>query len=206
MAEDVIPTRSELIELKKRITLAEKGHQILERKRDGLVFEFRTMLEEAKRLRDELVSAFRGARESFQLALAAEGDMPLRSLAIAMCKDPAFTLDAQSIMGVVIPKVNITRKFTLTDLEERKYGIIGVNPLINDVVDGYERLLGHIVKTAEVETGLRRLIEEIEKTNRRVNALHYKVIPELRNSARYIQSHLEELERENIFRLKRIKN
>ena len=74
---------------------------------------------------------------------------------------------------------------------------------------GDSRLLGpsveDIVVAAEVETTLRKLLVEIEKTKRRVNALEFKVIPDLQEAAAFIALRLEEVERENIFRLKTLK-
>ena len=77
---------------------------------------------------------------------------------------------------------------------------------IDDAADAYSDLIGNIVKAAEMEATLKRLLVEIEATKRRVNALEFKVIPEMKEAQSFIQLRLEEMEREETFRLKRFKN
>ncbi|MCZ7394817.1 MAG: V-type ATP synthase subunit D, partial [Candidatus Methanoperedens sp.] len=85
------------------------------------------------------------------------------------------------------------------------YGIIGTSSRIDEAVDTYEILVEKIILAAEIETTMKKLLEDIEKTKRRVNALEFKVIPELSEAKDFIVLRLEEMERENTFRLKRIK-
>jgi len=90
-------------------------------------------------------------------------------------------------------------------LDERNYGIIGSSSYVDTVVDDYQELLEKIVLSAEMETAMKRLLLEIEKTRRRVSALEYIVIPRMEGQAKFIRARLEELERENLFKLKLIK-
>ncbi len=76
---------------------------------------------------------------------------------------------------------------------------------IDEATSAFEDLVETIIKAAEIETTMKKLLDEIEKTKRRVNALEFKVIPELQQAEAFIRLRLEEMERENIFRLKRIK-
>ena len=105
-------------------------------------------------------------------------------------------------MGVSVPESEIVQG---TVLDERNYGIIGSSSYIDNVVDDYQELLEKIVLSAEMETAMKRLLLEIEKTRRRVSALEYIVIPRMEGQAEFIRSRLEELERENLFKLKLIK-
>ena len=203
MALDVKPTRSELIQLKKRIQLSERGYKLLKMKRDGLILEFFKILNEARNVRTELDAAFLRAEEKINLASAVNGLVVVRSVAFTAKESPEISLSGKNIMGVVVPKISSTGvKKTLL---ERGYGIIGTNAHIDETADAYEDLVEKIITAAELETTMKRLLDEIEKTKRRVNALEFKVIPELVAAMKFIRFALEEMERENTFRLKRVK-
>lgn len=202
--QDVKPTRSELINLKKKIKLSESGHKLLKMKRDGLILEFFKILNEARNVRTELDAAFAKSTEKINLASAVNGMVAVRSTAFTAKESPEIQLSGHNIMGVVVPKISSTgvRK----SLYERGgYGIIGTNSYIDETADAYEDLVEKIITAAELETTMKRLLDEIEKTKRRVNALEFKVIPELIDTMKYIRFMLEEMERENTFRLKRVK-
>ncbi len=200
---DVQPTRMELIKLRRRITMAKKGHALLKMKRDGLIMEFRTILEDAKRVIDEMVQRYREAQEKLALAMAADGVVAVKSIALSVDKEPSFTLKRKNIMGVVVPVIK--REIVRKSVAERNYGIIGTTARIDEAVEAYEALIDAILEVAEIETTLKRLIDEIERTKRRVNALEFRVIPSMEDAARYITFKLEEMDRENIIRLKKIK-
>ena len=91
-------------------------------------------------------------------------------------------------------------------VEDRGLGMGGGSPYIDEAADAYSLLVEKVVKAAEMEATLKRLLEEIEATKRRVNALEFKVIPEMKEAQTFIQLRLEEMEREETFRLKRFKN
>ena len=203
MALDVKPTRSELIQLKNRIKLSERGHKLLKMKRDGLILEFFKILNEARNVRTELDAAYERSREKINLASAVNGVVEVRSTAFTAKESPEISLSGKNIMGVVVPKISSTgvRK----PMYERGYGIIGTNSYIDEAADSYEDLVEKIITAAELETTMKRLLDEIEKTKRRVNALEFKVIPELTAAMKFIRFALEEMERENTFRLKRVK-
>jgi V/A-type H+-transporting ATPase subunit D len=203
MAQDVKPTRSELIQLKKKIKLSQSGHKLLKMKRDGLILEFFKILKEARNVRTELDSAFSKAVGKINLASAVDGMVTVRSTAFTAKESPEILLSGHNIMGVRVPKISSTA--VRKSLTERGYGIIGTDTYIDETADAYEDLVEKIIKAAELETTMKRLLNEIEKTKRRVNALEFKVIPEQIATMKYIRFVLEEMERENTFRLKRIK-
>src|SRR2546426_821320 len=90
-------------------------------------------------------------------------------------------------------------------VDKRGYGIVGTSPRIDEAAEAYEDLVENVITAAEIETTMRRLIEEIEKVKRRVNALEFRVIPELKATEAFIRQRLEEMERDNFMRLKRFK-
>lgn len=202
--QDVKPTRSELIELKRKIKLSQGGHKLLKMKRDGLILEFFKILNEAKNVRTELDAAYEEAVKRISIATAVNGVVNVRSTALTATEStPEIELDSTNIMGVVVPKITSTS--VRKPLFERSYGLIGTNAYIDESADAYEILVEKIIAAAELETTMKRLLDDIEKTKRRVNALEFKVIPNLVDTQRFIQLRLEEMERENTFRLKRIK-
>ena len=204
MALDIKPTRSELIKLKGRIKQTKNGYKLLKMKRDGLFHEFRTLLSEMIEAKRDLTDAYRLAKTRIDLANAIEGGLAVRAAAIANSAHPEVEVERRNIMGVVVPSVSGTNlKATFA---ERGIGFIGSSPYIDEASDSFSELIEKIVTASEMEATLKRLLAEIEATKRRVNALEFKVIPELEEAKVFIQLRLEEMEREETFRLKRFKN
>jgi len=201
--DTVKPTRSELLELKKRIKLSEKGYKLLRMKRDTLIMEFFKVLERARNIRTQLLAQYRLADRKISLAMSAEGVIRVKSAAFALRDKPDIRLQSRNVMGVVVPLIE--SKGIRKQVNERGYGIIGTSARIDEAARAYEELVETVIVAAEVETTIRKLLDEIDRTRRRVNALEFKVIPELKEAAAMIAFRLEELERENIFRLKRFK-
>lgn len=202
MAQDVKPTRSELLRIKKQIKLAKSGYSLLKKKRDGLILEFFEILKTARTLRQELVEEYRIALEKINIARTLEGDLKVKSIAMAIKDIPDVKLATKNIMGVKVPKIesaDIKKVFA-----ERGYGIYS-SSAIDETATAYEKVVEKIILAAEVETSMRKLLNEIEKTKRRVNGLEFVVIPNLDRQKSFISLRLEEMERENTFRMKRIK-
>jgi len=204
MAEDVKPTRKELMQIEDRIELSERGHDTLEQKRDGLIMEFMDILDEAQDVRADLEDRYDEAQRAINMARAMEGDVAVRGAAAALKEHPEITTESKSVMGVFIPQIDSTK--VSKNLDERGYGVLGTSARIDEAAGAYEDLLEQIILAAEVETAMKKMIEEIETTNRRVNALEFKLLPELRDNQEYIEQKLEEQEREEIFRMKKVKD
>ncbi|MAI05082.1 MAG: V-type ATP synthase subunit D [Euryarchaeota archaeon] len=204
MALDITPTRSELINLKRRIKQTKNGYKLLKMKRDGLFHEFRNLLSDMIKAKRELTESYVLAKSRIDLANSIEGGLKVRSAAIANSASPEVEVERRNIMGVVVPSVsgtNLKQAFG-----ERSIGFTGSSPYIDEAADSFGNLIERMVKAAEMEATLKRLLAEIEATKRRVNALEFKVIPELEEARVFIQLRLEEMEREETFRLKRFKN
>ena len=200
---DVKPTRSELIVTRRRIKLSISGHKLLKMKRDGLIIEFFELLPKVKDMRSQLVKLYTVADKKLAVAMVADGKSALRSAANCVRTPPQVELSENNIMGVVVPKIKVST--IQKSVEERGYGLIGTSVRIDESVHAFEKLAEKVLEAAELETTMKKLLDEIESTKRRVNALEFKVIPQLEEVAAYITLRLEELERENVFRLKRIK-
>ncbi len=201
--KDVKPTRSELINIKKKIKLSQNGYKILKMKRDGLIMEFFKVLEEAKDSRGALLEKYARAQEMMAIANTIEGSIGVKAAAFSVRENPDITLKSKNIMGVVVPEIASTQ--VRKGIAERGYGVIGTTPVIDDTAKAFEDLVEAIIKSAEIETTMKRLLDEIESTKRRVNALEFKVIPQLILTRDFIKMRLDEMEREELFRLKKIK-
>lgn len=202
MAIDVKPTRSELMKLKNKIKLAKSGYNLLKKKRDGLILDFFEILKKVKTLRSDIVEEYKIALQKMNMARILESDLKIKSIAMAISQVPEVELKTKNIMGVVVPKIEsaaIQKNFM-----ERGYGMFNT-AAIDEAAESYEKVVEKVVTAAEVETSMRKVLQEIEKTKRRVNALDYVIIPEMEKVQDFIRLRLEEIERENIFRLKRIK-
>ncbi len=202
-AQNVTPTRSELINVKRRIQLSKSGYNLLKKKRDGLMFEIFEIIDRVKTLRNELVAEYKKAQEAINFASAVEGGLTVRSIANTVSQSPTVTLREHNIMGVRVPKIESDQ--VRRGLTERGYGLVGTSPAIDEAVTAYEALVEKIIAAAELETSIKRLLDEVEKTKRRVNALEFKVLPDLEEVKKFIAFRLEEMERESLFTMKRIK-
>jgi len=200
---DIKPTRSELISIKRRIKLSERGYNILKMKRDGLILEFFKVLQQAKDTRGVVTERYTRAMEMIALAETVEGAFGVKAAAFSVADVPEISLKSKNIMGVVVPEIEASsvRKSVL----DRGYGVLGTSAVIDEAAEAFEELLEAIIEAAEIETTMKRLLDEIESTKRRVNALEFKVIPELSEARNFIKMRLDEMEREELFRLKKIK-
>ena len=197
------PTRSQLLLVRKTKRTAERGHRLLKLKRDALIVEFFRVLDRAKKMRSNLVEKYAVAEQRIAIARAVEGAIGVRSAAFALLENPTLDLKTRNVMGIVVPRIEA--RAVRKSIEQRGYGIIQTSARIDEAAEAYEDLVENIIVAAEIETTMRRLIEEIEKVKRRVNALEYRVIPELTSTEAWIRQRLDEMERDNFMRLKRFK-
>ena len=203
MAKDVKPTRKNLMAIEDRIDLSERGHDTLEQKRDGLIMEFMDILDQAQDVRSDVSENYETAQRKIDIARAMEGDVAVRGAAAALKEHPEITTQSKNIMGVVVPQIESSK--VKKSLDERGYGLLGSSARIDEAADAYENLLETIILAAEVETAMKKMLTEIETTKRRVNALEFTLLPTLYENQEYIEQKLEEQEREEIFRMKKIK-
>ena len=202
MAETVSPNRSELLRLKQRISMAERGHSLLKKKRDGLVMDFFNLLENAKDLRSEMIQTYREANKSLRKTRILSYDVELKLYAKTTKGRNLVDFQSKNIMGLSVPQIKSS--FAKRDLIERKRTpYAGYST--DETIQHYENLVKQIIIVAEIETAMIRLLREIEKTKRRVNGLEYKIIPDLKNAQNYVKLALDEQDRDTTIRLKKIK-
>ena len=200
---NIKPTRMELLKLKKRVKLADKGYELLREKRDALISELMGVIREYKDAREKVEENLKIAFYNLLMAEVLMGSSDLEQISGITTRDIALEFATKNIMGVSIPIMKIAD--VVRKINERGYGLLSTTAKLDDAARSFEESLLSIVKLAEAEESLRRIALEVEKTKRRVNALEYIVIPRLRATVKHIEMRMEEIERENFLRLKKIK-
>jgi len=205
MAEllNVKPTRMELLNLKRRISLAKKGHKLLKDKQDALVMEFFTIYDEALQLREELGRKMADAFRALQSAEIDVGTLRLKEIGLSVKPNREVEIKTRNVMGVPVPLIDADS--FRRSVNERGYSFVSSSAKVDLAAEKFEEVLDLAVRLAEVEETLKRLAREIEVTKRRVNALEYIIIPRMEATVKFIKGRLDEMERENFFRLKRVK-
>ncbi len=202
--EEVRPTRAELLERRSQIALAQQGMDLLKQKRDALLIEFMSVMDETLRLSESLQKNVADAQYSLAVAKAVDGNVALRSAGLATQGQVTIEMSGAKIMGVAVPVVTKGESPIRTPFT-RGYAVTGISSRVDETAEKYEKILDVIIEYADIETRLKRLGEEINKTNRRVNALEQVTVPGLREQVSYISQTLDERAREDLFRLKKVK-
>ncbi len=204
MIEGVSPTRMELLRLRRREQLAVKGHDLLREKRDALIAEFLDVVGEVRDARMVAEEKLKEAFEYLIIAQAGLGVEEVRELSLMTAREIPMDFSMRSIMGVNVPIIELPEDLS-REVTERGYGLMDSSSAVDSCAKRFEEALSKLIKLAELEEAVRNLAGEVEKTKRRVNALEYVMIPRLKTTRKYIQMRLEEMERENFTRLKKIK-
>jgi len=201
--QNVKPTRMELLKLRKRVKLADKGHRLLKEKRDALISEFMIVIKEYKEARKRVEDNLKVAFYNLLMAEVLLGARDLEQISGITLRDINLDFMIKNIMGVSVPIMKVDN--LIRRVHERGYGFLSTNAKLDDAAKNFEESILSIVKLAEIEESVRRIAEEVEKTKRRVNALEYIVIPRLKATIKHIEMRMEEIERESFLRLKKIK-
>jgi V/A-type H+-transporting ATPase subunit D len=193
----------ELLARKAQMALAEQGQALLEQKRMALMREF---LREADRVlaeRDALQRTAAEARRALARADGIAGTEAVRSAAMAARGELALDVRVTNVMGVNVPLIE--QKRVARSALGRGYSITGTSVTIDEAAAAFEAEVDSAIQLAQSELRLQRLAEETQRTSRRVNALKHILIPRLRAECRSIRMVLDERERADHFRLKRVK-
>jgi V/A-type H+-transporting ATPase subunit D len=201
--EGTKPTRMELLQLRKRAALAERGHRLLKEKRDALISEFLSIAGNVREIRESAQQQLAEAYTDMLQAQAVMGVGAVREVSWNTGQDLQVSLKSRNIMGVTVPLIESDK--AERSFIRRGYGFADTSAKLDEAAKKMELAIEAIVKLAEVEETVRRLALEVEKTKRRVNALEYIVIPKVTATVKYIRMRLDEIERESFTRLKKIK-
>jgi V/A-type H+-transporting ATPase subunit D len=193
----------ELLAKKAQIGLARQGRDLLDEKRTALMREFMRVVDRVLAGRDVLQERATEARRALARAEAVAGTEAVRSAAMATRGEVTLVVQAANVMGVNVPVIE-QRRVARSPLG-RGYSVVGMSITIDEAAAAFESEIDHLIQLAQNELRLTRLASEIQHTSRRVNALEHILIPRLIAERDYIQLALDERERADHFRLKRVK-
>jgi len=201
--EGVKPTRMHLLEIRKKLDLAQKGYKLLEEKRDALVEKFFAVIDKRNSLRDEIDEDLMQAFFSLLQAQMILGEDAVEQVSFLSKDVLDIKIDYENIMGVKIP---ILEKIGAEDDRVPRYGFLQTSAKLDDAFIQFNGVVSRLLDLSDVESRIKSLSVEIEKTKRRVNVLENTLIPKLVATIGFIEMQLEEREREDFFRRKRIKS
>lgn len=193
---NIAPTKSNLLDLRRRVEFLDQGYQLLERKREMLTRLVYSRLSQYRELRAEAHASLRKAYRSLGIAQLRMGTRRIRQLALGIPSALEVKILPRRNMGVQYPSVQIEA------LPLHPLGLLGTDVTLDDTRKNFTEMAVALARLAEVESALWRLLEEQRKTQKRVNALKYNVIPRFQRTIRYVESSIEEEERNVLFQLK----
>ena len=197
---NVNPTRMALLDLKRRVKGAQRGHKLLKDKQDGLMQQFMQIIQEAKELREEVEKRLGDAFKQFLIAGAWMNDGDLANALSSPQAKMSLTVKTKNVMSVRIPFFELQKEGDV-----KTYGMTGTNAFLDEAVEAFEELFPVLIKLAQIEKQAEALAIELETTRRRVNALEHKMIPDLQDTVKYIRLKLDEGERAAVIGTMKVK-
>ena len=197
---NIPPTRSNLIRVRQELEFAREGFEILDRKREVLTTELIRMAHDAETMQTEMKKLQADAYRRLAKAQLTMGREHIEWAALAAHKSVDVQLKFRGIMGVAIPMVEASG-----EPPEMLYSLADTSAMLDEATNAFREVLKRIPELSHLVTSVFRLANELRKTQRRVNALQHIFIPEYEETVAFIVSTLEEREREDTFRLKRLK-
>lgn len=204
-AKQVNPTRMELTRLKKKLTTAVRGHKLLKDKRDELMRQFLDLVRENMALRQKVEAGIKDANKNFVVAKAGMSEQELHSALMAPKQEVYLEVGKRNVMSVDIPSFEYKTR-TADENDIYSYGFAFTSSDLDGAVKSLSEKFPDMLKLAEIEKSCQLMAVEIEKTRRRVNALEHVIIPETRQSIKYITMKLDENERSTQIRLMKVKD
>ena len=193
MALKVVPTKGNLIAMKKSLQLANLGYNLMDQKRNVLIKEMMTLLDDVKIIRDQITSSYQEAYDALQEANISMG--LISSIVNSTPEDYGISIAYRSVMGVEIPKISYNQQPL-----KMTYDIERSNSKVDYAYNCFYRVKQLTVLLAEVENSVYRLANTIRKTQKRANALKNISIPRFESTIKVISEALEEKEREEFTR------
>jgi len=196
--QNVVPTKGNLIAVRRALALAKNGYDLMDRKRNILVREMLALIDNASKIGEQMDTVFKDAYNALQMANISMGICD--KIATALPVDNSVSVKYRSVMGVEIPQVEAR--------EEKPalvYPMINSNSQLDVAYTNFLQAKNLVKSLTQTDISVFRLATAVKKTQKRANALKNIIIPGLTAKLKYITDALEEKEREEFSRLKVIK-
>ncbi len=199
MAQNIFPTKNNLINAKKSLNLAKVGYELMDKKRNILLRELLSLMDEAEQLQSQIGEKYTAAYTALSRAYIEMGDCEEAAQCIPV--DDSVQISSRSVMGIEIPAVKANPIQLIP-----YYAFSTTTASLDDAYEKFNEAKQLTVRLAEIENSVIRLADAIKKTRKRSNALGNIMIPKFESTISYITNALDEKEREEFARLKVIKS
>jgi V/A-type H+/Na+-transporting ATPase subunit D len=200
--KNVTATKIELIKIRRSLQVSTMVHKILDDKREVLRKKIDEMIEEANKTRGDIWSPLSDIYSAVYDSYMSLGTSTLESISDSTPGIMEVNVDVRRIVDVKIPTLKIKTKEASQELS---YGFSETNVYVDKASKLIKNMLPQICKAAEYENAIFSLAKELEKTQKLINALEFVIIPQYQNAISFIKGTLEEREREEFVRLKKVK-
>lgn len=201
MSQEFTPTKANLLKSKDALDFSKKGFSLLDKKRTVLIREVMGLVEKANEIQKLVEEKFEEGYKALQVVNMTIGINNVQEIALSIPKDESFEILYRSIMGLEVPTVEYQKKE-----DHPTYSFYRTNPAMDIAAKKFLEIKYLIYELAEIENAVYKIAMEIKKTGKRANALDKIQIPRYEEAVKYIQDVLEEKEREDFFRLKKVKD
>ena len=198
----VSATKIELIKIRRSMQVAKMVHNILDDKREVLLKKIDEMIEEANKARGDIWSPLGEIYTAVYDAYMSLGTATLESVSDSTPSVMEVDVNVRRIVDVKIPTLQVKTKEGGQDLS---YGFVETNSSVDKASKLIKNILPKVCKAAEYENAIFSLAKELERTQKLINALEFVIIPQYEAAVAFIRATLEEREREEFVRLKKVK-
>ncbi len=200
MAGQIAPTKSNLMNMQDELQLSKQGYELLDQKRNILVMELLTLVDQAVTQSDIMDDHLKKAYRALEQGVMEMGRRNIESIAGSIALSSELAIKTRRVMGVGLPVVH-----TETEKIRPFYSTRGVSQWVDISVQEFRDTLAVLGRFAELKVSIMRLAREVKKTIRKVNALEKIAIPNLEEEVQIIKGRLEESERESFTLMKMVK-
>ncbi len=201
MAMKVVASKANLMKSKSMLAFSERGFELLDKKRNVLIREMMLLINRSKNIEADVDALFKEAYRALEYVNITMGSAAVAEIAYAVPPERPFKVRMRGVMGVEIPEVIYTE-----EPYRPSYGFFRSNPSLDTATQALNQIKYLVYELAEIDNAIFKLATEINKTQKRANSLDKIQIPKFTEQVKQISDELAEKEREDFFRLKRVKS